>query len=232
MRRLLRLLFGLFIRLIYSRSDLLLENLALLHQRGLFPLHGSAVETQWGPMMFVGAQGAGMSTIDAEFHRKGYRLLSDDVCAVSGGAEGLQVLHALAQFRLCADAYERLGTQLGAHFDVDKFVVPMGERYCSEPAPPRVIHILAYHANETPKFEVMRGFDRVQRLLENLYRPHYLKRQRMQGDVMRMAGLIAEKASVITVTRRRDLEAIEGLVGFLELEWAERFGTNCSKEKN
>ena len=206
---------------------------ALLYQRGLFPLHGSAVETQWGAMIFVGAQGAGKSTMAAEFHRKGYRLLSDDVCAVAGGAEGLRVLPALAaQFRLCADAYERLGAPQGACFDVDKFVVPMGERYCSEPVPLRAIHILADHANDTPKFEVLRGFDRVQRLLENLYRPHYLKGQRMQSDVMRMAGLIAQKATMVSVTRRRDLEAIEGLVGFLESEWAERFETDSSKEKN
>src|SRR5947208_1504176 len=55
---------------------------ALLYQRGLFPLHGSAVETPFGVMIFVGAQGSGKSTLAAEFHRQGYRLLSDDVCAV------------------------------------------------------------------------------------------------------------------------------------------------------
>jgi hypothetical protein len=82
---------------------------ALLYQRGLFPLHGSAVETPWGAMIFVGAQGAGKSTLAAQFHRKGYRLLSDDVCAVAPTPEGLQVLPALAHFRLCADAFERLG---------------------------------------------------------------------------------------------------------------------------
>ena len=122
-------------------------------------------------MIFVGAQGAGKSTLAAQFHRKGYRLLSDDVCAVAATPEGLQVLPALAQFRLCTDAYERFGTPQGARFDVDKFVVPMGEGYCPHPAPLRAIHILADHDSNTPEFEVLRGFDRVQRLLENLYRP-------------------------------------------------------------
>ena len=56
---------------------------ALLYQRGLFPLHGSAVETRWGAMIFVGAQGIGKSTLAAQFYRRGYRLLSDDVCAVT-----------------------------------------------------------------------------------------------------------------------------------------------------
>jgi hypothetical protein len=205
---------------------------ALLYQRGLFPLHGSAVETPWGAMIFVGAQGAGKSTLAAQFHRKGYRLLSDDVCAVEPTPEGLQVLPALAKLRLCTDAFERLGAPQGGRFDVDKFVVPMGEGYCPHPVPLRAIHILADHDSSTPEFEVLRGFDRVQCLLENLYRPHYLKGQGTQGDLMRLAGLIAQKATLAAVTRQRDSEEIDGLVGFLESAWAERFGIISHEEKN
>ena len=197
---------------------------ALLYQRGLFPLHGSAVETRWGAMIFVGSPGAGKSTMAAQFYRKGYRLLSDDVCAVAATPEGLQVLPALAQFRLCRDAYERIGAPKGARFDVDKFVVPMGEGYCADPVRLRAIHILADQDSSTPKFEVLRGFDRVQRLFENLYRPHYLRGQATQSDLMRMAGLIAQQATMVTVSRRRDPEAIEGLVSFLESAWAACFG--------
>jgi hypothetical protein len=204
---------------------------ALLYQRGLFPLHGSAVETAWGAMIFVGEQGVGKSTLAAQFHHKGDRLLSDDVCAVAVGPEGLQVLPALAQFRLCADAYEGLGTPERARFDVDKFVVPMGEGYCSAPTPLRAIHILGVHENGAPNFEVLRGFDRVQRLLENLYRPQYLKGQSTQNDLMRMAGDIAQQTTMAAVTRRRDTEAIEEMVAFLESSWKEHFAVDPPKEK-
>lgn len=202
---------------------------ALLYQRGLFPLHGSAVETVWGAMIFVGVQGAGKSTLAAEFHRQGYRLLSDDVCAVAATPEGLQIIPAMAQFRLRADAYERFGVTPGARFDVDKYVVPMGEGQCPHPVPLRAIHILDDYDKSTPEFEVLRGFDRVQRTLENLYRPHYLKGQGTQSDLMRMAGLIAQKSTIAVVRRRRDPEAIEGLVGFLESAWAEHFAANPSE---
>ena len=211
---------------------------ALLYQRGLFPLHGSAVETRWGAMIFVGAQGAGKSTLAAQFHRKGYRLLSDDVCAVAPTPEGLQVLPALAHFRICADAYERLGAPRAGRFEVDKFVVPMGEGYCPHPVSLRAIHVLRLRdattssSGDGPAFEVLSGFDRVQCLLENLYRPHYLKGQGTQGDLMRLAGLIAQKATVAAVTRRRDPEEVDGLVGFLESAWAERFGIISHEEKN
>jgi hypothetical protein len=209
---------------------------ALLYQRGLFPLHGSAVETLWGVMIFVGAQGAGKSTLAAHFHRRGYRLLSDDVCAVASTPKGLQVLPALARFRLCPDAYKRLQSPKGASFDVDKFVVPMGEGYCPDPAPLTAIHILVDHESGPPAFEVLRGFDRVQQLLENLYRPHYLKGQATQADLMRMAGLIAQQATMVAVTRRRDPQAIDSIVAFLESEWTQRFASiqssDAHEEKN
>ena len=211
---------------------------ALLYQRGLFPLHGSAVETPWGAMIFVGAQGAGKSTLAAQFHRKGYRLLSDDVCAVAPTPEGLQVLPALAHFRICADAYERLGAPRAGRFEVDKFVVPMGEGYCPHPVPLRAIHVLRVRdsgsstSEEAPAFHVLSGFDRVQCLLENLYRPQYLKGQETQGDLMRLAGLIAQKATMATVTRRWNPEEVDGLVGFLEAAWAKRFAVIGSEEKN
>jgi hypothetical protein len=205
---------------------------ALLYQRGLFPLHGSAVETPWGAMIFVGTEGAGKSTLAAQFYRNGYRLLSDDVCAVEATPEGLRILPALAQIRLCADAYERLESPQGAHFNVDKYVVPIREGYCSHPVPLRAIHILADHDSSTPEFKVIRGFDRVQHLLENLYRPYYLKGQSTQSDLMRMAGLIAQKTTIAAVTRRRDSEAIGELVNFLESTWAKSFVANHSKEMN
>jgi len=205
---------------------------ALLYQRGLFPLHGSAVETRWGAMIFVGAQGVGKSTLAAQFHRRGFRLLSDDVCAVVSTPGQLEILPALAQMRLCADAYERHGQPHDARFEVDKFVIPMKEGYCDQPMPLRAIHILADREEGKPEFTILRGFDRVQRLLENLYRPQYLKGQSTQGDLMRLAGLIAQRTTIAEVSRRRDTEAIEELVNFLESAWAAHFGSIEERERS
>ena len=204
---------------------------ALLYQRGFFPLHGSAVETPWGAMIFVGNQGAGKSTLAAQFLRKGYRLLSDDVCAVAPAPGGFQIPPALAQYRLCADAFERFGPIAGARFDVDKYLVPMGEGYCPHSVPLAAIHVLGDQEDGAPKFQIVRGFDRVQRLLENLYRPHYLKGQGTERDLMRLAGRIAEKAALVSVTRRRNPEELGDLVGFLESAWSEQFTLNPAEEK-
>jgi hypothetical protein len=106
----------------------------------------------------------------------------------------------------------------------------MGEGYCPHPVPLRAIHILADKESGAVEFEMLRGFDRVQHLLENLYRPHFLKNQITQSDLMRMAGQIAQKATMTTVTRQRDPEAIAGMVGSLEAMWASNFASNPSEE--
>ena len=203
---------------------------ALLYQRGLFPLHGSAIDTPFGVMIFVGTQGAGKSTLAAEFLHRGYRLLSDDICAIQRAAEGLRVLPALAHIRLCADAYDRLERPRGAHFDVDKFLVPMGNRYCPDPRPLKAIHILSDQEGGVPRFEVLRGFDRLRYLLDNLYRPQFLQGQRTQGDLMGTAGVIAKEATVASVARRKHATASVELVGFLEAAWERHFGqTSCQE---
>jgi len=204
---------------------------ALLYQRGLFPLHGSAVETRWGAMIFVGAQGVGKSTLAAAFHRQGYRLLSDDVCAVTARAAGaLEVLPAPDQFRLCDDAYRRLDSPQGARFHVDKFLVPMQQGYCPDAAPLKAIHVLADHDQGDPRFEVLRGFDRIERLLANLYRPQFLKGQQTEGDLMRLAGQIAQHATIVAVSRMRDPDAIGDFVHFLESQWANHFAPEKVEE--
>ena len=149
--------------------------------------------------------------------------------------DGLRILPALAQIRLCADAWQRLGTPEGSRFDVDKYVVPMGERYCPDPVPLRAIHVLSDQAladHDVPQFEPLRGLGKVQCLLENLYRPFYLKGQRTQSEVSRMAGIIAHHAAVVRVSRRRDATLPQDLVRFLEMAWADCFESAPGVEKN
>ncbi|NEX18412.1 MAG: hypothetical protein C1943_17865 [Halochromatium sp.] len=52
---------------------------ALLHQRGLLPLHVSALALSGGAYAFCGDSGAGKSTLAAALHRRGLALLTDDV---------------------------------------------------------------------------------------------------------------------------------------------------------
>jgi hypothetical protein len=58
----------------------------LCHQRGLLPLHASAIATARGAVAFLGASGAGKSSIAAFLARRGHRILADDICLVDPAA--------------------------------------------------------------------------------------------------------------------------------------------------
>jgi hypothetical protein len=194
---------------------------ALLYQRGLFPLHGSAVETPWGAMVFVGPSGIGKSTLAGHFHRSGYRLLCDDVCAIRRDGQGaLQVLPAFPHLRLKADALGRLqGGAAPSRLDVDKVVLPLGEGHASAPVALGAVHVLADLETGGPRLTPLRGFERIQALADNLYRPHFLDGMQTRGAVLRLAGEIAASAQVATLARRRDAADLDGLVLWLEHGW-------------
>jgi hypothetical protein len=203
---------------------------ALLYQRGLFPLHGSAVETPWGAMVFVGPSGIGKSTLAAHFHRAGYRLIADDVCAISRAADGsLLVLPAFPHLRLKTDAVGRLYgeavTSPPSHFDVDKFVLSLGEGHASTPVPLGAVHVLKDADNEdnadteNPILTPLGGFESIQALADNLYRPNFLQGMQTRGDVLRLAGEIAQSTEIVQLSRPRDAAKLDGLVLWLEQEW-------------
>lgn len=81
---------------------------ALLKQRNLLVLQGSAVETSSGAAVFLGASGSGKSTLAAALHQRGYRVLADHVCALSTQQE-CTVLPAFPRLLLWADALQCLG---------------------------------------------------------------------------------------------------------------------------
>jgi hypothetical protein len=82
----------------------------LIHQRGLLPLHGNAIDIAGRAYAFVGHSGAGKSTLAAWFHDQGYRILSDDVCVVRFDGTGNPLLSAgIPRLRLWREAIEASG---------------------------------------------------------------------------------------------------------------------------
>ena len=55
---------------------------AVCHQRGLLPLHASAIGTPRGTVAFLGHSGAGKSSLAAFLARRGHPVLADDICLI------------------------------------------------------------------------------------------------------------------------------------------------------
>ena len=73
----------------------------ILHQRGFFLLHASAVKVGEQAIIFAGAPGAGKSTTAAAFSQQGYPVLGDDMVAMKLEANGkVMVYPAFPQVKI------------------------------------------------------------------------------------------------------------------------------------
>lgn len=81
----------------------------LCNQRGLLPLHASSVEIDGRAVAFAGASGSGKSTMAMAFHRRGFRLLCDDVTPVAFDGPQVGFLPSARRIRLWSDSVADAG---------------------------------------------------------------------------------------------------------------------------
>lgn len=83
---------------------------ALLHQRGLLVLHGSAVSIDGIAIAFLGDKGWGKSTLAACMQASGHGFLADDVLAVRADPmNGIELIPAFPHLKLWPDSAVFLG---------------------------------------------------------------------------------------------------------------------------
>lgn len=149
----------------------------LLHQRGLLPLHANAIEIDGNAYAFTGASGAGKSTLAAWFHDHGYRIIADDVCAISfDEAQSPFVAPGLPRLRLWREALERSGRD-AAGFERsyagddnwDKYDVPLPQE-AAIPAPVPLGGIYVLVKGEALAITRLQGVEATDAMFANTYR--------------------------------------------------------------
>jgi hypothetical protein len=114
---------------------------AVLLQRGIYPLHGSAIAINGKAYAFVGHSGAGKSTLASALINRGYPLLSDDVIAVSPSSskQAPLVIPAYPQQKLWQQSLDAFGVnneELRAIYGREnKYCIPVEADFCSSPMP-------------------------------------------------------------------------------------------------
>lgn len=133
---------------------------ALLLQRKVLPLHGSAVAIDGKAYAFVGESGVGKSTLASAFLNRGYHLLSDDVIAVSYNSDQQipMVTPAYPQQKLWQESMDHFGmdsTRYQPLFQREtKFSVPVSKKYVSNPLP--LVGIYELVKSEKDRIEIHR----------------------------------------------------------------------------
>ena len=196
---------------------------ALLHQRGIVPLHANAIEVAGRAFAFSGHSGAGKSTIAAWFHDRGYRILADDVCAITPAADGPPLAFpGIPRLRLWREALEaggRAAEDFERSFDdMDKYDVPTRADLPPSGLPLSRIYMLAKSAPEEagPSVRRLRGTEAVDAIVSNTYRGTLLEGIGRTGDHLAQCVRIARVLEVYEIRRAWGFDRFDEQARFLE----------------
>lgn len=196
---------------------------ALLHQRGLLPLHANAIEIGGRAFAFSGHSGAGKSTMASWFHDRGHRILTDDVCVVAMGPQGRPLAYpGLPRLRLWREAVEASGRsaeEYGRSFDgLDKYDVPTRIEEQRDPLELGGVYLLrkAEEGAEAGRIERITGARAVETLISNTYRGGYLKTIGRTGEHFQACLALVRAVPVFRVERLWGFDRLEAQARMLE----------------
>ena len=197
---------------------------ALCHQRGLLPLHASAVVVNGGCAAFVGVSGSGKSTIAALLAQRGYPVISDDICAVSINSNAPLAQPGLARLKLMADVAEALQMDTAElprdRSMLNKFHLPLGELFNSAPAPLRWVYILREDLPpHSEGIQPIEAPDNIEMLALQTYRHRYAKAMGLKNANFFQCAAVIGATEINYLTRPLEFDHFDKTVAMLEAHW-------------
>jgi len=193
---------------------------AILNQRKILPLHGSAIAINGKAYAFVGESGAGKSTLARAFLRKNYQLLSDDVIAVTLSSNDTPVVHpAYPQQKLWDNSLDKFGMNTSDYrplFERDKkFAVPVPSQFFNGQLPLAGIFELTINKITEPKIELIENMERFHILYTHTYRNFFIEPLGLREWHFNLSSKIIEKIDTYRLQRPNTKFTAEELTGMV-----------------
>ena len=197
---------------------------ALLHQRGVLPLHASSVCVDDGYAAFVGNSGDGKSTHAAILHQAGYTLAGDDICPIAFSSRGVSADLGFTRMKLWSTALEFLEIEKDglerSDFDRDKYDVPTFSSAGDRQRPLRGIYVLEYVDN-TAAVGIQRvtGQTSLPVLLQHTYRYCFVEPLGLTEQHFWFCMQLAKCVPIYKLRRCRGPEFFSQTVELLKAHW-------------
>lgn len=181
----------------------------LLHQRKLFALHCSGIHTERGAVLFSGNSGMGKSTLVSAFLQRGYKILADDMLALTFSDDGQVIaLPGFPQVKLWADSADALGRSTDGLRRVmqeyDRFFVPEIEKFDATPTRLHAIYFLRTHNTPEFRLEPLAHTLRFNAMLDNTWQKLTLPGLGLREWHFQTAARIASLVYAARLTRPRE----------------------------
>jgi hypothetical protein len=193
----------------------------LCQQRGLLPLHASAIAGKSGVVAFLGNSGQGKSTLAAHLAQRGFRVLADDVCLIDAAQAGAAMVIPTAPWlKLWRNSLESLGREVEGLDRVfsedDKYRMPLAPILTSEP----ISKLVFLEANDissvTTQIEEVPRVQAIPLLMNLTHHSYLLEPTGQQEQNFLRCGRVLSQARAYRLLRPWGLMHLESTVDALE----------------
>jgi hypothetical protein len=197
----------------------------LCHQRGLLPLHASAIAWPRGAVAFLGASGAGKSSIAAFLSRRGHRILADDICLVDPDAPHdqrvLPVAPWLKLWSATLDAMGESSRELPRVFSDDEKYRYALQQHESPTALAELILLERAENQDETSFERLGAVYALHAVLELTYQSWLVRAMGRTEQYFLRCGRALDGVRVTRMRRPWNFDAMETTLSALEAHLAE-----------
>jgi len=173
---------------------------ALLHQRGLLVLHGSAIVVDEGCVALLGVTGSGKSTVAAAFRNLGYRIMADDILAVSTSGGRFTVYPGYPALALWSDVIRKLGKAPDSlervRPELEKYRLPLGEGFYAKPLPLYRLYVLTFGHRGKPRLIGLKPPANLNRLKRHIYHLEFREGLGTTGCCFKQCKAVADHVPV------------------------------------
>ncbi len=176
-----------------------------LLQRRILPLHGSAVEIGGQAYALIGESGAGKSTLASTMIQQGYKLISDDVIAVTCINDKPMVAPSYPQQKLWQESIDQLGLDSASYRSIygreTKFNVPVKQHFTDRPLP--LVGIFELDRGEASEPRLVRApkLEKLHLLFKHTYRQFMVPRLNLMDWHFSITSQLASKVDMYQLIR-------------------------------
>lgn len=195
----------------------------IMLQRKMVAIHGGVIEMDNKAVIFTGDRGAGKSTLTTALRERGYKFISDDVAGIKIDKVPY-VMPGFPYQKLCESAMNNFGydkesfTSFMSDKEV-KYIVPAKDEFVYEPKELTAIVKLTVGDVDEVTIEELRGCEKLNNIIQNIYRGEYIKHLgKMDSVYFKQCIDIAKNIRFFKVTRPANQFTVDTQINLIERE--------------